>query len=87
MLKRMLAVVAVVGIVIGSLGVAAAEDVTGKVQAVNASERSFTLEDGTQIFLAEGLSPEAVKEGAKVKVTYEEREGKKIATAVEEMKD
>ena len=44
---------------------------------------SFTLDDGTQIYLAEGIPAESIKEGSKVKVTFEERDGKKVATTVE----
>jgi hypothetical protein len=66
-----------------SFGIGWAEDVGGKVQSVNVTERSFTLDDGTQIYLAEGIPAESIKEGSKVKVTFEERDGKKVATTVE----
>ena len=66
-----------------SFGIAWADDVAGQVQSVNVTERSFTLDDGTQIYLAEGIPAESIKEGSKVKVTFEERDGKKVATTVE----
>jgi hypothetical protein len=58
-------------------------ELEGQIKEVNASERSFTLQDGTQVWVAEGLSMEKVAEGKDVKVTYEERDGKKIATMLQ----
>lgn len=87
MLKQIVLAVVTAGMLVGGVGAASAEETSGKVQAVNGTERSFTLEDGTQMFLAEGISLDSVKEGTKVKVTYEERDGKKVATSVEETKD
>ena len=60
-----------------------AEDISGKVQSVDAGERAFVLDDGSKIWVAEGVSMDAVKEGASVKASYEERDGKKVATSVE----
>lgn len=66
-----------------SIGIVSADEMSGKVQSVNASERTFTLEDGTQLWLAEGVSADAVKEGVSVKASYTERDGKKIVTELE----
>jgi uncharacterized protein DUF1344 len=60
-----------------------AEEVQGKVQTVNAADRMIVLEDGTQIWVAEGLSLDNLKEGVTVKASYEERDGKKVATTIE----
>ena len=60
-----------------------AEEVQGKVQTVNAAERMIVLEDGTQIWVAEGLPLDNLKEGVTVKASYEERDGKKVATMIE----
>jgi len=67
------------------LGVTAtwAEDVSGKIQSVDQNERVFTLDDGSKIWVAEGVSMDALKEGASVKASYEERDGKKVATSLE----
>jgi uncharacterized protein DUF1344 len=67
------------------LGVTAAwaEDISGKIQSVDQSERTFVLDDGSKIWVAEGVSMDAVKEGASVKASYEERDGKKVATSLE----
>jgi len=67
------------------LGVTAgwAEDISGKVKSVDQSERAFVLDDGSKIWVAEGVSMDTLKEGASVKASYEERDGKKVATSLE----
>ncbi|MGH7265308.1 MAG: DUF1344 domain-containing protein [Candidatus Rokuibacteriota bacterium] len=60
-----------------------AGEIEGKVQKVDTADRTFVLEDGTQVWVAEGVAMENVKEGATVKATYEERDGKKVATALQ----
>ena len=67
------------------LGVTAAwaEDISGKIQSVDQNERAFVLDDGSKIWVAEGVSMDALKEGASVKASYEERDGKKVATSLE----
>ena len=64
-------------------GAAWAADIEGKVKSVDAGEKSFTLEDGTKIWVAEGVSLDMLKEGADVKASYEEKDGKNIATSIE----
>jgi hypothetical protein len=59
-----------------------AEELQGKGRSVDQAERAFVLEDGTQIWVAEGLSIVSLKEGASVNALYEERDGKKITTRV-----
>jgi hypothetical protein len=60
-----------------------ADDVEGKIQTVDPQERMVVLEDGKQLWVAEGLNIEALKEGAKVKASYEERDGKAVVTSIE----
>ena len=59
-----------------------AGEVEGKIQSVDTSDRSIVLDDGTKLSIAEGVAMEDLKEGAKVKASYEERDGKKVVTAV-----
>jgi len=59
-----------------------AADMEGKVQSVDTGERTFTLENGTKIWLADGVAVESIKEGTEVTVSYDERDGKPVATAV-----
>jgi len=60
-----------------------AENISGKIQSVDPGERAFVLDDGSKLWVAEGVSMDALKEGASVKASYEERDGKKVATSVE----
>ena len=67
------------------LGVAGAwaEEVAGKIKTVDTVVRVIVLEDGSMIWIAEGVAMDALQEGKSVKASYEEREGKKVATSVE----
>jgi Cu/Ag efflux protein CusF len=77
-------VVAIAVALVFALSMAAwAGEAAGKVQAVDPGERVITLEDGTRLWVAEGLSMDDVKEGARVKASYEERDGKKVVTSLE----
>ena len=60
-----------------------AEEVSGKIQKVDLSDRSIVLEDGTQLWLAESVSADALKEGDSVKASYEEKDGKKVVTQID----
>ncbi len=60
-----------------------AADVEGKIQQVNMTDRTIVLDDGTQLYLAEGVPTDNLREGAKVKASYEEREGKKVVTGIQ----
>ena len=60
-----------------------AGEIEGKIQKVDTGDRMFVLEDGTQLWVAEGLSMDTLKEGATVKASYEERDGKKIVIRLE----
>ena len=57
-------------------------DMEGKVQSVDASERTFTLENGTKLWMSDGIAADSVTPGAEVTVSYEERDGKAVATSV-----
>jgi Protein of unknown function (DUF1344) len=60
-----------------------AADIEGKVQSIDTSERTVTLDNGTKIWLGDDVAVDAMKEGAEVKVSYEEKDGKAVATSVE----
>ena len=81
-MKKVLGVALAMLLVVSAGGVWAGQ-VGGKIQKVDPADRIFVLEDGTQLWMAEGVSMDALKEGASVKATYEERDGKKIVTSIE----
>ena len=64
-------------------GAAWAAEVQGKIKSVDASEKSFVLEDGTKIWLGEGVAIDTLKEGAEVTASFEAKDGKNVATTVE----
>ena len=80
MLKS-IAVALAAAAILSSVAAHAAET-AGKVQSVNPADRLVTLEDGTELVLAEGVPVDAVKEGDMVKASYEERDGKKVVTEI-----
>jgi Cu/Ag efflux protein CusF len=76
-------VIAVVMLIAAAAPLAAlAADMEGKVQAVDTAERTLTLENGTKVWLADGVAIDSIKEGAEVTVSYEERDGKPVASSV-----
>lgn len=70
-------------IIVASAVAASAADVEGKIQSIDAGERTITLDNGTKVWISDGMSTDNLKEGAEVKVSYEEKDGKNVATSVE----
>jgi Protein of unknown function (DUF1344) len=66
-----------------AVGMAWAEEIQGKIKSLDTVERVIALENGTKIWVAEGLSMGTLREGASVRASYEERDGKKVATSIE----
>jgi hypothetical protein len=62
---------------------AGAADVQGKVQSYDAGERAITLDNGTKIYVADGVATDALREGVEVTISYEEKDGKNVATSVD----
>lgn len=80
---RKVLVIAVALLLVLSVAGAWAGEIQGKIQNVNPADRMFVLEDGTRLWVAEGLSVDTLKEGVSVKATFEERDGKKVVTNFE----
>jgi len=59
--------------------------VEGRVKSVNMLHTKLTLEDGTQLTIPKSVKPpkEALKKGAMVSVSFEEKNGKKVATSIQ----
>ena len=80
----MMKVVALTFALLLGLSMAAwAGEVAGKIQAVDSAERVITLDDGTKLWVAEGISIDSLKEGVKVTASYEERDGKNVVTSID----
>ena len=65
--------------------VAWAGDVEGKIKSVDTSGRVVTLEDGTTLTIPPTAKVEknALKPGATVKASFEEKGGDKVVTAIQ----
>jgi hypothetical protein len=61
---------------------AGAADVEGKVQSYDAGERAITLDNGTKIYVADGVATDGLREGVEVTISYEEKDGRNIATSL-----
>jgi hypothetical protein len=59
--------------------VASAGEVTGTVKSVTPAEKAFVLSDGTHLWI-DGRQIIDLKEGVKVRATFEEKDGKKVVT-------
>ena len=81
MAKWLCAVVTVL-LMFSVVGVWAAE-MEGKIQTVDTSDRTLVLDNGMRVTVADGVAIEDLREGNEVKVTFEERDGKNVATLVE----
>jgi hypothetical protein len=81
-MQKLLGVVLMVVLALWAVSGWAAE-IEGQIQAVDASDRTIVLSNGTKLSVAEGVSLDTLKEGTDVKVAYEERDGKNIATSIE----
>ena len=69
----------------GAPGMGNAKQIEGTVKSVDPSGRVLMLEDGTQLMIppAVGVQREALREGAIVKASFEERDGQKVVTSME----
>jgi hypothetical protein len=72
-------IVALLAVPIVALGL----EVEGTVKSIDTVGRVLTLDDGTTISIPDGMALDSLKEGADVKVSYEEKDGKNQAIAVE----
>ena len=81
-MKNVLAVALALLLGLGVAG-AWADEIAGKIKSVDPAQRVIVLEDGSMIWVAEGIPMDKLAEGKSVKAVYEEREGKKVATSVE----
>jgi hypothetical protein len=66
-----------------AVGVAWAGEHLGTVKSVHEGRRTVVLNDGTQLWLVPGLSFDLFGQGKRVRVVYDEREGKKWVRSVE----
>jgi Cu/Ag efflux protein CusF len=62
----------------------AAGEVQGKVKSWDSAAGTVTLEDGTMLSVPESVKERAdIKEGATVKASYDEKDGKKVVSTMQ----
>lgn len=81
---RIIGIAAVLSLAVFSpvVGTWAAE-IEGRVQALDPTERSVVLDNGSKLWLPEDANLDALKEGVEVKAMFEERDGKNVITDIE----
>jgi len=55
----------------------------GVVKSIDGNRRTAVLADGTELWLVPGLSLDLFAQGRRIKVVYDERDGKKWVSSVE----
>lgn len=80
--KKMISLAVALQVVV-VIGWAGAEEIQGRIKSVDKAQGVIALENGVTMWVAEGLSIETLKEGARVKALYEERDGDKVVTSIE----
>ena len=63
-----------------------AGDMEGKVKQIEVNQRVLTLEDGTKLSWTDSVTVKEIKQGAQVKATYEEKDGKFVLTNIQIVK-
>jgi hypothetical protein len=60
------------------------KEVQGKIKDLDRSKKTVMLEDGTKLTIPEivKVTPSALKKGAMVIATYEEKDGQKVVTSI-----
>ena len=81
-MKKTLIALAIAAVVTVPVGAWAGEK-EGKITKWETSSRTVTFEDGSTYVFNETVKTETLKEGAKVRVTYDEKDGKYTATKYE----
>ncbi len=81
-MRKLLGIALMIMLLLSAAGAWAGE-IEGKIQSIDTSDRTIVLDDGTRLSVAEGVSMDMLRQGTDVKVSYEERDGKNIATSIE----
>jgi Cu/Ag efflux protein CusF len=61
-----------------------AKEIRGAIKSVDRSKKTVTLEDGTTLAIPASVkvAPDALKKGARVSATYEEKAGQRVVTSL-----
>jgi Cu/Ag efflux protein CusF len=86
MKRALVATVLAAAVALTAGTVAWAADMEGTVKIIKINERVMTLSDGTQLYWTDKVQVQNIKEGMKVKATYEPQDGKLVLTKLEVVK-
>jgi len=78
-MKRTLIAFAIAALVATPLGAWAAER-EGKITKWETTTRTVTFDDGSTYVVTDTVKTETLKEGTRIKVTYDEKDGKYVVT-------
>jgi predicted phage tail protein len=81
-MRKLLGLLVVSVLVLSGAGAWAAE-IEGKVSSVDRAGRTIVLDNGTTLSVVDDVLIDSLREGSEVKVSYEERDGKNVATSIE----
>ena len=84
-MKKTLAALAIAAVIGAPLGAVAGEK-EGKITKWETTTRTVTFDDGSTYQFNETVKTESLKEGSRIKVTYDEKDGKFHATKYEIVK-
>ena len=84
-MKKTLIALGIAAVVAAPLG-AWAGDREGKVTKWETTTRTVTLDDGSKYMVTDTVKTETLKEGSRVRITYDEKDGKSTVTKYEIVK-
>ena len=80
--KTLIAGLSALSLICG-VAAASADEIAGRVAAIDQDAQTITLENGMSFVVNENVSIENLKQGDEVLVTFEKEEGENVATGVE----
>ncbi len=86
MMRELVAVMLAAAVVFTAGTVVWAADMQGTVKIIKIQERVMTLSDGTQLHWTDKVQVQDIKEGTKIKATYEPQDGRLVLTKLEVVK-
>ena len=84
-MKKTFAALAIAALVAAPIGAYAAEK-EGKVTKWENTSRTMTMDDGSTYVINETVKTESLKTGSRIKVIYDEKDGKSTVTRYEILK-
>ena len=80
-MKKLLTALSVLAF-LGFAGAANAEEASGRIAMADPGTSTLTLEDGTTFEVVEGVPLDGLAPGTEVTVSYEQQDGKNVATSI-----